>query len=382
MTNLKKAEIKWKKFLDSKLGNYGYLRNYDYGPNKNSSVSKLSHYISHRIILEYDLIKDLNEKYRGGNVNKFIEEVYWRIYWKGWLEQKPCVWKNFISKNVDKFDYSLYEQAINGKTKLSFFNSWIEELKNYNYLHNHTRMWFASTWIFNLGLPWELGAKLFFEHLYDGDAASNLLSWRWVAGLQTKGKKYLFSTKNLKKFSDNRFNVEHISNKDIELKDNFELVNDRRIFNSDFKKSSQYLLLFENDLNQKSLKDIINSYKKAYIIVLNEKDRQLKISNKVYEFKKMLIDEFVSNFKNIEIIDSLTINSKLKDIKQLDLIYPCVGDNNDFINRFKESSNKFIKNLVRAEDLFSWQFSDKGFFKFKKDIPSINNFLFQKKRLW
>ena len=118
------------------------------------------------------------------------------------------------------------------------------------------------------------------------------------------------------------------------------------------------------------------------MIVLNEKDRQLKISNKVYEFKKMLIDEFVSNFKNIEIIDSLTINSKLKDIKQLDLIYPCVGDNNDFINRFKESSNKFIKNLVRAEDLFSWQFSDKGFFKFKKDIPSINNFLFQKKRLW
>jgi len=243
-------------------------------------------------------------------------------------------------------------------------------------------MWFASTWIFNLGLPWELGAKLFFEYLNDGDAASNLLSWRWVAGLQTKGKKYLFSPENLKKFSDNRFVVKHISNKDIQLKDDFEIVNNKEIFKSNFKKSSEYLLLFENDLNQKSLKLIINQYKNAYIIFLNDEDRQLKISNKVIEFKKKLINEFSTNFKNVEVVDSLSINSKLKDIKKIDLIYPCVGDNNDFINRFKVSNDKTIKNLVRDEDLFSWQFASKGFFRFKKDIPSINNFLFQKKRLW
>ena len=65
-------------------------------------------------------------------------------------------------------------------------------------------MWFASTWIFNLGLPWQLGAKFFFKYLFDGDAASNLLSWRWVGGLQTKGKQYLFSSSNLRKFSNNR----------------------------------------------------------------------------------------------------------------------------------------------------------------------------------
>ena len=382
MTILNEAENKWNKFLDSKISKYSYLRNYDFGPYKNSSVSKLSPYISHRILLEYDLIKDIKKKYNGDNVNKFIEEVYWRIYWKGWLENKPCVWDNFISKKVDKFDYLLYEQAINGKTNLSYFNSWVAELKENNFLHNHTRMWFASTWIFNLGLPWELGAKLFFKYLYDGDAASNLLSWRWVAGLQTKGKKYLFSSENLKKFSDNRFVVKHISNKDIHLEDDFEIVNNKEIFRCNFKKTSEYLLLFENDLNQKSLELMINQYKKAYIIFLNDKDRQLKISKKVIEFKKSLISEFATNFKNIEVIDSLSINSKLEDIQKLDLIYPCIGDNNDFINRFKVSNDKTIKNLVRDEDLLSWQFACKGFFRFKKDIPSINNFLLQKKRLW
>ena len=382
MSFLQEAENNWNKFLDSKISKYSYLRNYDFGPNKNSSVSKLSPYISHRILLEYDLIKDIKNKYNSDNVNKFIEEVYWRIYWKGWLENKPCVWDNFISKNVDNFDDSLYEKAIHGNTNLSYFNSWVDELKENNYLHNHTRMWFASTWIFNLGLPWELGAKLFFEYLYDGDAASNLLSWRWVAGLQTKGKKYLFSPENLKKFSNNRFVVKHISNRDMDLRDDFEIVSDNEIFNSNFKKTSEYLLLFENDLNQKSLKPIIDKYKKAYIILLNDKDRQLRISNNVLEFKKKLLNEFAINFKNIEVIDSSLINTKLKDIKELDLIYPCVGDNNDFIHRFKNSNDKKIKNLVRDEDLFSWQFACKGFFRFKKDIPSINDFLFQKKRLW
>ena len=382
MTLLKEAESKWNKFLDSKISHYSYLRNFDYGPNNSSSVSKLSPFISHRVLLEYDLIRDINKKSTRANVNKFIEEVYWRIYWKGWLENKPCVWENFITKKVDKFDDSLYEEAINANTKLSFFNSWVEELKNFNYLHNHTRMWFASTWIFNLGLPWELGAKFFFEHLYDGDAASNLLSWRWVAGLQTKGKKYLFSAENLKKFSDNRFIVDHIANQDINLEDSFEIVTNKGIFNSNYKKSSQYLLLFENDLNQKSLEAIIKNYKKTYVIFLNDNDRQLMISDKVSEFKRNLIHEFSANFTNIEVIDSLSLTSKLNNIKQLDLIYPGVGDNNDFINRFKVSTKKNIKNLVREEDLFSWQFADRGFFKFKKDIPSINNFLFQKKRLW
>tara|TARA_Y100001978_G_C23667073_1_gene421758 strand:+ start:306 stop:1454 length:1149 start_codon:yes stop_codon:yes gene_type:complete len=382
MVFLKEAEDKWNKFLDSKISKYSSLRNYDYGPYKNSYVSKLSPFISHRFLLEYDLIRDIKNKHHSNNVNKFIEEVYWRIYWKGWLENKPCVWDNFISKNIDKFDSSLYEEAINGKTKLSYFNEWLEELKNFNYLHNHTRMWFASTWIFNLGLPWELGAKLFFEHLYDGDAASNLLSWRWVAGLQTKGKQYLFSPENLKKYSNNRFVVNNIYNRDINLKDDFEIVINKEIFNNQFKKKSQYLLLFENDLNQKSLKTIIDQYKKAYLIILNDKDRQLKISQRVYEFKEKLINEFAANFKNIEVIDSLTLTSKIKNIEQLDLIYPSIGDNNDFINRFKSSNNKVIKYLVREEDLFAWQFADKGFFKFKKDIPLINNFLFQKKRLW
>ena len=49
-------------------------------------------------------------------------------------------------------------------------------------------MCFASIRIFTLGLPWRLGADFLYRHLREGDAASNRLGWRWVAGLHTRGK--------------------------------------------------------------------------------------------------------------------------------------------------------------------------------------------------
>ena len=83
-----------------------------------------------------------------------------------------------------------YKKAINGETQTECFNDWVKESEN-NYLHNHTRMWFASIWIFTLKLP-QKGAEFFMKHLYDGDAASNTLSWRW-SGLTNKEKTMLLN---------------------------------------------------------------------------------------------------------------------------------------------------------------------------------------------
>jgi deoxyribodipyrimidine photo-lyase len=66
-------------------------------------------------------------------------------------------------------------------------------------------MWFASIWIFTLRLPWALGADFFLRHLLDADAASNTLSWRWVAGLQTVGKTYLATAENIARHTRGRF---------------------------------------------------------------------------------------------------------------------------------------------------------------------------------
>jgi deoxyribodipyrimidine photo-lyase len=94
--------------------------------------------------------------------------------------------------------------ALVGRTGIAGFDDWAKELVETGYLHNHARMWFASIWVFTLRLPWELGAAFFYEHLLDGDVASNTLSWRWVAGLQTPGKTYVARADNIAHYTDGR----------------------------------------------------------------------------------------------------------------------------------------------------------------------------------
>ena len=140
-------------------------------------------------------------------------------------------------------------------------------------------------------------------------------------------------------------------------------------------KSSDNLMMFENDLHENSLKKIISKYSKVFLIYLDNKHREIEISNSVAQFKQNLMNEFKLKFSNIEIISSLELKDKLKQIPSLDLIYPSIGDNYDFIKRFQESNKLVVKNLVRPEDLFAWRFAKRGFFKFKENIPAINKFI-------
>jgi len=138
---------------------------------------------------------------------KFIQEVFWRSYWKGWLAQRPAVWAEYRARVAAGLQTPPegYAAAVTGQTGIACFDAWVQELIETGYLHNHARMWFASIWIFTLRLPWELGADFFLRHLLDGDAASNTLSWRWVAGLHTKGKHYVARAENIARHTGGRF---------------------------------------------------------------------------------------------------------------------------------------------------------------------------------
>jgi deoxyribodipyrimidine photo-lyase len=129
---------------------------------------------------------------------------------------RPQVWRDYQTRVADLTEElgrngglrKGYTEAIEGRTGIEPFDAWARELTDRGYVHNHARMWFASIWIFTLGLPWELGADFFLRHLYDGDPASNTLSWRWVGGLHTAGKTYLARADNIETYTQGRFFVE------------------------------------------------------------------------------------------------------------------------------------------------------------------------------
>lgn len=163
-------------------------------------VSRLSAALAHRLITEAEVVEAVLRRHPFRAVEKFVQEVVWRAYWKGWLEMRPAVWDRYrMSAGAQPMDPAALAAA-EGRSSSAVMNHFARELLETGYLHNHARMWWASFWVHHCGLPWELGARHFARHLLDADAASNTLSWRWVAGLQTRGKAYLASSENIRKF--------------------------------------------------------------------------------------------------------------------------------------------------------------------------------------
>ena len=192
---------------------YADARNHDHGPDDRTNISTLSPWITHRLVSEREVAARALKDHGKGNAEKFVSEVFWRTYFKGWLEMRPHVWSSYLSRldrALDQADGNGgirrdYDAAVNGTTGIEGFDDWARELIEHGYLHNHARMWFASIWIHTLRLDWTLGADFFMRHLLDGDSASNTLSWRWVAGLHTRGKAYTATASNIRKFSGGRF---------------------------------------------------------------------------------------------------------------------------------------------------------------------------------
>jgi len=367
-----KAVDQLNNFIEQNLTDYSKLRNFDFGPDNRSNISCLSPYITHGTINELEVIDKSFKKFSFTKNEKFIQEVLWRVYWKGWLELRPNVWSDYLielSKVKDEFkNNQSYLNAIKGKTNIDCFNQWIIELKENNYLHNHTRMWFASIWIFTLELPWQLGAEFFMQHLYDGDPASNTLGWRWVAGVQTQGKHYLASEWNINKFTNNRF-------KDIKLNENAKPISSDKIYsvsNKSFENSEvsedKALLIFENNMTFEFSDFKEHKFKKIFLIS-NEINRKIKLSEKVLKFKANLLEDQKIRLEEKSInCETININDLKNFTEEVYALYPTVGENLDFIQNNKLKNIKF---LYRKLDQFSWQYCNKGFFNFKNYIPKI-----------
>lgn len=201
-------------FLPRAGRDYASKRNFDLGPEARDNVSQLSPFIRHRLLLESEVLEATLAQHAREDADKFIQEVFWRAYFKGWLEQHPSVWQSYrrdVSAAIAALERdadvcAAYDRAVSGRTGIDCFDAWAQELVRTGYLHNHARMWFASIWIFTLELPWPLGADFLLRHLIDGDPASNTLSWRWVGGLHTQGKTYLARVSNITSYTNDRFN--------------------------------------------------------------------------------------------------------------------------------------------------------------------------------
>ena len=359
-------------FIDNYLQNYGSKRNFDLGP-PHPNVSKLSPFIRRRFLSEKEILKTIFPKYSLNSVDKFVQEIFWRTYWRGWLEFHPKVYADF--------DKKIKQYEIPKKTGIKCFDHWTEELLDTGYLHNHARMWYASIWIFTLKRSWEEGAKFFSDYLIDWCPASNTLGWRWVAGLQTVGKNYIARSENIKTFTNNKFYPKNQLNEascpissEINLNENvISNIQYDEVDSKSLDKSILGLVLTNNDLSlHKSINKNIDHFAKCLFYMKGETK-----SNLVNNFEKDLFLNILKDIPDCEFISSfneLVIWAKSRKIENLIIPFETVGNkilnNENLLSRLKSKNVNCIFYL-RNWDKHAFPYAKKGFFPFKKKIPEL-----------
>ena len=366
---------------------YRNKRNYDFGPSNHNYVSQLSPFIRRRILTETEILKAVLNKHGLSSAEKFVQEVFWRTYWKGWLEMRPSVWLDY-QNDLSRLENQImtqaglrksWETACEGKTGIECFDSWAHELKETGYLHNHARMWFASIWIFTLNLPWQLGADFFLRHLLDGDPASNTLSWRWVAGIQTQGKTYLARRDNICKYTNNRFDPIGLSSSAVPLTGNphpnLSILNLGNVPDSNLRTG---LLIHDDDLD---LSPVIKGLKIEGTVAVNNLERisPWSCAKSVYTFVNSLIEDVSTRYKDK--IGSVNFTSNPNEIEtwyqenkieQIVVAYAATGPNALLIKTLIEQGLNVVQ-MTKDYDQSAWPHATHGFFRFKEKIPALIN---------
>ena len=366
---------------------YAAGRNTDTGPGTRGHVSGLSPYIRHRVLSEPEVLRSVLNRHSAQAAEKFIQEVFWRSYWKGWLEMRPGVWRQYqagVTRALDDVQTQsglrhAWETACTGATGIACFDAWARELTATGYLHNHVRMWFASIWIFTLRLPWELGADFFLRHLLDGDPASNTLSWRWVAGIQTPGKTYLARPDNIARHTEGRFRPATGELAEVAPPLSGPPLPESAVLPTmeplDPGKPS-VLLLHEDDLDPGWILSQGIAPLSLGLLAPRQTYSPLLMSPKVLEFRKALgadaAERWSGRFgparQDLETPDDITRWAKEQGAGQIVTAHAPTGPVADVLAQVPDIP---VIRCKRPYDQRAWPHATAGFFKFRNKIPEL-----------
>jgi hypothetical protein len=375
----------------------------DYAERRNhvpGVVSGLAPYIRHRLISEHEVVAAVLQRHSYQIAEKFIQEVCWRTYWKGWLEMRPEVWFRYLQdlhglrdRMVAEPDFAVsVHRAKQGETGLHCLDDWARELRETGYLHNHVRMWFASIWVHTLRLPWQLGADFFMRHLLDGDPASNTLSWRWVCGLQTKGKVYQATAENIERHTNGRYApCGLLANEALPTTEDFLIPLPLELTRPDPPALGEktILLVTEEDLTPESWG--ISRSDLAGIVLVDTSTALPGIASLPMAWKRKALEETAKRLEEglqcpvllqraAEEMDEkgmqTLLSSLLKEYRahSFTIMNPPVGPTCSLIDPVLMGLKKeghTLRTLRRSWDDVFWPHATHGFFKLKERIPAL-----------
>ncbi len=370
---------------------YAAERNHDLDGHPH--VSGLSLWLRHRALTEAEVAAAVLDRHAPSTAGKFLSEILWRTYFKGWLERRPGIWSGYLdglSAARDRLATEAglrvrWEEACEGRTGIAPFDHWVRELVETGYLHNHARMWFASIWMHTLRLPWELGADFFLRHLLDGDPASNTLSWRWVGGRHTIGRSYLARPGNIVRYSAGRWDAEELrgqlaSDADLDAEEHPAHPQPGPMPEDADWDSDRLtgLLLTEDDLHPDFLLARGLRPATAAILIAPAGRSPLAVSANVTSFTQRLAEDAAARLSAIFPCAAPTDDpvaivrwAMAAELEQIVVPYTPVGPARTALDRVEAALTIPVIRPLRAWDATAWPHATAGFFKVKARTADI-----------
>jgi len=116
----------------------------------------------------------------------FLRQIGWRDFAHHLLYHFPNTHSQPLDKRFNSFPWKNSSKILRswqqGQTGIPIVDAGMRELWQTGWMHNRVRMIAASLLTKNLLIPWQEGAKWFWDTLVDADLANNTMGWQWTAG--------------------------------------------------------------------------------------------------------------------------------------------------------------------------------------------------------
>jgi len=119
----------------------------------------------------------------------YLRQLVWREFAHHLLFHFPHTTDRPMREEFSAFpwteDSAGLEAWRKGETGYPLVDAGMRELWKTGFMHNRVRMVAASFLVKDLRVPWQEGARWFWDTLVDADLANNTLGWQWTAGCGT-----------------------------------------------------------------------------------------------------------------------------------------------------------------------------------------------------
>jgi len=146
-------------------------------------TSHLSPHLHFGEIAPFQIWKEL-ENQRGSE--PFLRQIIWREFAHHLLVHFPRTPNRALKEKFNDFPWKRNSRSLHvwqkGMTGYPIIDAGMRQLWKLGWMHNRVRMIAASFLVKDLMVPWQEGAKWFWDTLVDADLANNTLGWQWCAG--------------------------------------------------------------------------------------------------------------------------------------------------------------------------------------------------------